>query len=76
MVMIDVCLLVSPMCLQVPDFPVMNYLSKPMRIKASGDDTADWERLSLWAGQGFTMQVHEVSYRGENSQAENSTLFV
>ena len=35
---------------EVPDFPVMNYLSRPLRTAAAGSGTA--EAQSLWAGQG------------------------
>ena len=34
----------------VPDFPVMNYLSRPLRTAAAAAGTA--EAQSLWAGQG------------------------
>lgn len=34
----------------VPDFPVMNYLSRPLRAAAAAAGTA--EAMSLWAGQG------------------------
>ncbi len=35
---------------EVPDFPVMNYLSRPLRTAAASAGTA--EAQSLWAGQG------------------------
>ena len=35
---------------EVPDFPVMNYLSRPLRSAAAAAGTA--EAQSLWAGQG------------------------
>ena len=35
---------------EVPDFPVMNYLSRPLRTAAAAAGTA--EAQSLWAGQG------------------------
>jgi hypothetical protein len=45
-----------------------------MRAKASDDDTADWERLSLWAGQGFTMQVGK-SHAEENKKCRAQREF-
>ena len=35
---------------EVPDFPVMNYLSRPVRTASAAAGTA--EAQSLWAGQG------------------------
>ena len=38
---------------EVPDFPVMNYLSRPLRTASAAAGTA--EAQSLWAGQGVRL---------------------
>jgi nitronate monooxygenase len=38
---------------EVPDFPVMNYLSRPLRTAAAAAGTA--EAQSLWTGQGVSL---------------------
>lgn len=41
----------------IPDFPVLNDLTRPIRQAAS--QKGDWENQSIWAGQAFALRRPE-----------------